>query len=54
VQNLIHVGGDKLRFPDDRTIFPNGANAYTDDIGRLVLSHGSIHIALDIGCGVTS
>ncbi|XP_035822142.1 uncharacterized protein [Zea mays] len=54
VQNLIRVGGDKLRFPDDRTMFPNSANAYTDDIGRLVLSHGSIHIALDIECGVTS
>ncbi|PKA46550.1 putative methyltransferase PMT16 [Apostasia shenzhenica] len=55
VQNWIHVDGDKFRFPGGGTMFPNGADAYIDDIDRLVsLSDGSIRTAIDTGCGVAS
>jgi hypothetical protein len=54
VQNWIRVDGDKLRFPGGGTMFPNGADAYIDDIGKLVPLHdGSIRTALDTGCGVS-
>lgn len=55
VQNWIHVEGDKFRFPGGGTMFPNGADAYIDDIGRLInLRDGSIRTAIDTGCGVAS
>ncbi|RLN07389.1 hypothetical protein C2845_PM11G30360 [Panicum miliaceum] len=55
VQNWIRVDGDKLRFPGGGTMFPNGADAYIDDIGKIIPLHdGSIRTALDTGCGVAS
>ncbi|KAG6500129.1 probable methyltransferase PMT15 [Zingiber officinale] len=55
VQNWIHVDGDKFRFPGGGTMFPNGADAYIDDINRLIpLRDGSIRTAVDTGCGVAS
>uniref|UniRef100_A0A0E0K3J6 Methyltransferase n=1 Tax=Oryza punctata TaxID=4537 RepID=A0A0E0K3J6_ORYPU len=55
VQNWIRVDGDKFRFPGGGTMFPHGANAYIDDIGKLIPLHdGSIRTALDTGCGVAS
>ncbi|XP_008799521.1 probable methyltransferase PMT15 [Phoenix dactylifera] len=55
VQNWIRVDGDKFRFPGGGTMFPNGADAYIDDIGRLINLHdGSIRTAIDTGCGVAS
>jgi hypothetical protein len=55
VQNWIRVDGDRLRFPGGGTMFPNGADAYIDDIAKLVPLHdGSIRTALDTGCGVSS
>jgi hypothetical protein len=55
VQNWIRVDGDRLRFPGGGTMFPNGADAYIDDIGKLVPLHdGSIRTALDTGCGVSN
>ncbi|GJN21832.1 hypothetical protein PR202_gb09349 [Eleusine coracana subsp. coracana] len=55
VQNWIRVDGDKLRFPGGGTMFPHGADAYIDDIGKILpLSDGSIRTALDTGCGVAS
>jgi hypothetical protein len=39
VQNWIRVDGDRLRFPGGGTMFPNGADAYIDDIGKLVPLH---------------
>jgi hypothetical protein len=54
VQNWIRVDGDKLRFPGGGTMFPHGADAYIDDIGKLIPLHdGSIRTALDTGCGVS-
>lgn len=55
VQNWIRFEGDRFRFPGGGTMFPNGADAYIDDIGKLInLSDGSIRTAIDTGCGVSS
>ncbi|KAL9673796.1 hypothetical protein QQ045_030058 [Rhodiola kirilowii] len=55
VQNWIRFEGDKFRFPGGGTMFPNGADAYIDDIGKLInLRDGSIRTAVDTGCGVAS
>ncbi|MED6180909.1 hypothetical protein PIB30_014466 [Stylosanthes scabra] len=52
VQNWIRYDGDKFRFPGGGTMFPNGADKYIDDIGKLIdLKHGSIRTAVDTGCG---
>lgn len=54
-QNWVHVEGDRLRFPGGGTMFPHGADAYIDDIGKLInLRDGSIRTAIDTGCGVAS
>ncbi|KAL2920614.1 putative methyltransferase PMT15 [Bienertia sinuspersici] len=48
VQNWIRFEGDRFKFPGGGTMFPNGANAYIDDIGRLInLNDGSIRTAID-------
>lgn len=53
VQNWIRYEGDRFRFPGGGTMFPNGADAYIDDIGKLInLNDGSIRTAIDTGCGV--
>ncbi|CAI9092178.1 OLC1v1027358C1 [Oldenlandia corymbosa var. corymbosa] len=55
VQNWIRYEGEKFRFPGGGTMFPNGADAYIDDIGKLInLKDGSIRTAIDTGCGVAS
>ncbi|GMH09013.1 hypothetical protein Nepgr_010853 [Nepenthes gracilis] len=55
VQNWIRFEDDRFRFPGGGTMFPNGADAYIDDIGKLItLEDGSIRTALDTGCGVAS
>ncbi|KAG1362307.1 putative methyltransferase PMT15 [Cocos nucifera] len=55
VQNWIRVDGDKFRFPGGGTMFPNGADAYIDEIDRLInLRDGSVRTAIDSGCGVAS
>ncbi|KAM7260988.1 hypothetical protein ACFE04_026463 [Oxalis oulophora] len=54
-QNWIHFEGDRFRFPGGGTMFPNGADKYIDDIGKLInLEDGSIRTAIDTGCGVAS
>lgn len=53
VQNWIRFEGDRFRFPGGGTMFPHGADAYIDDIGKLIdLDRGSIRTAIDTGCGV--
>lgn len=53
VQNWIRYEGDRFRFPGGGTMFPNGADSYIDDIGKLInLRDGSIRTAMDTGCGV--
>lgn len=55
VQNWIQVEGDRFRFPGGGTMFPRGADAYIDDINKLIpLTDGTIRTAIDTGCGVAS
>ncbi|KAK0595185.1 hypothetical protein LWI29_004322 [Acer saccharum] len=55
VQNWIRYEADRFRFPGGGTMFPNGADAYIDDIDNLInLKDGSIRTAIDTGCGVAS
>ncbi|KAI9081221.1 hypothetical protein K1719_036793 [Acacia pycnantha] len=55
IQNWIQVEGDRFRFPGGGTMFPNGADAYIDDISELIpLTSGNIRTAIDTGCGVAS
>lgn len=55
VQNWIRFEGDRFLFPGGGTMFPNGADTYIDDIGKLIdLRNGSIRTAIDTGCGVRS
>ncbi|XP_021856692.2 probable methyltransferase PMT17 [Spinacia oleracea] len=55
IQNWIQVEGDRFRFPGGGTMFPRGADAYIDDINKLIpLTTGSIRTAIDTGCGVAS
>ncbi|KAM7273243.1 hypothetical protein ACFE04_027907 [Oxalis oulophora] len=55
VQNWIRYEGDRFRFPGGGTMFPNGADAYISDIGKLInFKDGSIRTAIDTGCGVAS
>ncbi|XP_021730130.1 probable methyltransferase PMT16 [Chenopodium quinoa] len=54
-QNWIRFEGDRFKFPGGGTMFRNGANAYIDDIAKLVnLQDGAIRTAIDTGCGVAS
>ncbi|CAL1371322.1 unnamed protein product [Linum trigynum] len=55
VQNWISYEGDRFRFPGGGTMFPDGADKYIDDVGKLInLKDGSIRTAVDTGCGVAS
>ncbi|VYS47873.1 unnamed protein product [Arabidopsis thaliana] len=55
IQNWIQVEGERFRFPGGGTMFPRGADAYIDDIARLIpLTDGAIRTAIDTGCGVAS
>ncbi|KAL0397852.1 UNVERIFIED_CONTAM: putative methyltransferase PMT15 [Sesamum calycinum] len=53
-QNWVRFEGDRFSFPGGGTMFPRGADAYIDDIGKLInLGDGSIRTAIDTGCGVS-
>ncbi|XP_008232735.1 PREDICTED: probable methyltransferase PMT15 [Prunus mume] len=54
-QNWVQYEGDRFRFPGGGTMFPRGADAYIDEIGKLInLRDGSVRTAIDTGCGVAS
>ncbi|ESQ37723.1 hypothetical protein EUTSA_v10028512mg [Eutrema salsugineum] len=54
-QNWVRYEKDRFLFPGGGTMFPRGADAYIDEIGRLInLRDGSIRTAIDTGCGVAS
>ncbi|XVF33400.1 hypothetical protein REPUB_Repub17cG0165400 [Reevesia pubescens] len=54
-QNWVKVEGERFKFPGGGTMFPRGADAYIDDIDKLInLKDGSIRTAIDTGCGVAS
>jgi len=52
-QNWVRFVRDRFKVPGGGTMFPNGADAYIDDIDRLInLKDGSVRTAIDTGCGV--
>ncbi|KAK6920196.1 putative S-adenosyl-L-methionine-dependent methyltransferase [Dillenia turbinata] len=54
-QNWVRFKGERFSFPGGGTMFPRGANAYIDEIGKLInLKDGSVRTAIDTGCGVAS
>lgn len=55
IQNWIQVEGQRFRFPGGGTGFPRGADAYINDMNKLIpLTTGEIRTAIDTGCGVAS
>lgn len=55
VQNWIQYEGNVFRFPGGGTQFPNGADAYIEDLVSIIpLDNGLVRTALDTGCGVAS
>ncbi|XP_014494795.1 probable methyltransferase PMT2 isoform X1 [Vigna radiata var. radiata] len=55
VQNWIQYEGNVFRFPGGGTQFPNGADAYIDELASAIpLDNGMVRTVLDTGCGVAS
>ncbi|XP_054822590.1 probable methyltransferase PMT2 isoform X1 [Prosopis cineraria] len=55
VQNWIQYEGNVFRFPGGGTQFPEGADAYIDQLASVIpISDGMVRTALDTGCGVAS
>lgn len=53
-QNWVRFEDDRFTFPGGGTMFPRGADAYIDDIGKIInLKDGSVRTAIDTGCGVS-
>lgn len=55
VQNWVEFRGNVFKFPGGGTMFPQGADAYIDELASVIpIADGSIRTALDTGCGVAS
>ncbi|KAK4257189.1 hypothetical protein QN277_006810 [Acacia crassicarpa] len=55
VQNWIQYEGNVFRFPGGGTQFPEGADAYIDNLASVIpISNGIVRTVLDTGCGVAS
>ncbi|KAL9167119.1 hypothetical protein ABFS82_05G076000 [Erythranthe guttata] len=55
VQNWVQFEGNVFKFPGGGTMFPQGADAYIDELASVIpIADGSIRTALDTGCGVAS
>ncbi|XP_020094339.1 probable methyltransferase PMT2 [Ananas comosus] len=55
VQNWVQFEGDVFKFPGGGTMFPQGADAYIDELASVIpIVDGTIRTALDTGCGVAS
>uniref|UniRef100_A0A5B6YWJ4 Methyltransferase n=1 Tax=Davidia involucrata TaxID=16924 RepID=A0A5B6YWJ4_DAVIN len=55
IQNWIQYEGNVFRFPGGGTQFPQGADAYIDQLASVLpIENGTIRTALDTGCGVAS
>ncbi|ONK56017.1 uncharacterized protein A4U43_C10F3280 [Asparagus officinalis] len=53
VQNWVQLEGDVLKFPGGGTMFPQGADAYIDELASVIpIADGTVRTALDTGCGV--
>ena len=54
VQNWVQFQGDVFKFPGGGTMFPQGADAYIDELASVIpIADGSVRTALDTGCGVS-
>lgn len=54
-QNWVEFQGDVFKFPGGGTMFPQGADAYINELASVIpIKDGSIRTALDTGCGVAS
>ncbi|XP_023521091.1 probable methyltransferase PMT14 isoform X2 [Cucurbita pepo subsp. pepo] len=54
-QHWVEFQGNVFRFPGGGTMFPQGADAYIDELSSVIpIADGSIRTALDTGCGVAS
>ncbi|KAK1326382.1 putative methyltransferase PMT2 [Acorus calamus] len=55
VQNWVQFKGDVFKFPGGGTMFPQGADAYIDELASVIpIADGTVRTALDTGCGVAS
>ncbi|XP_047340458.1 probable methyltransferase PMT14 [Impatiens glandulifera] len=55
VQNWVQFQGNVFKFPGGGTMFPQGADAYIDELASVIpIKSGEIRTALDTGCGVAS
>ncbi|KAL6969590.1 hypothetical protein U1Q18_029302 [Sarracenia purpurea var. burkii] len=55
IQNWIQYEGNVFRFPGGGTQFPQGADAYIDQLASVIpIKSGIVRTALDTGCGVAS
>ncbi|KAJ6415608.1 hypothetical protein OIU84_004410 [Salix udensis] len=55
VQNWVQYQGDVFKFPGGGTMFPQGADAYIDELASVIpIADGTVRTALDTGCGVAS
>ncbi|XP_059652821.1 probable methyltransferase PMT2 [Cornus florida] len=55
IQNWIQYEGNVFRFPGGGTQFPQGADAYIDQLASVIpIQNGTVRTALDTGCGVAS
>ncbi|XP_047340811.1 probable methyltransferase PMT14 [Impatiens glandulifera] len=55
VQNWVQFQGNVFKFPGGGTMFPQGADAYIDELASVIpIKSGAIRTALDTGCGVAS
>lgn len=54
VQNWVQYQGNVFKFPGGGTMFPQGADAYIDELASVIpIADGSVRTALDTGCGVS-
>lgn len=55
VQNWVQYEGNVFRFPGGGTQFPQGADAYINQLASVIpIANGTVRTALDTGCGVAS
>ncbi|KAL7594385.1 probable methyltransferase PMT14 [Lactuca sativa] len=54
-QHWVEYQGNVFKFPGGGTMFPQGADAYIDELSSVIpIADGSVRTALDTGCGVAS
>jgi hypothetical protein len=54
VQHWVEFQGNVFKFPGGGTMFPQGADAYIDELASVIpIADGSVRTALDTGCGVS-